>query len=486
PARGEGGNGTGPDTLAYAIYTSGSTGRPKGVMVPHGAVVNFLHAMRERPGVSAEDVLLAVTTPAFDISVLELFLPLTVGARVVVADRETAADPVALAELLARSGATVMQATPATWKMLLFAGWEGDRRLRVLCGGEALSPTVAELLRERSAGVWNLYGPTETTVWSTAQPVDRSGPVPVGRPVANTRAYVLDAGLEPVPVGVPGELYLAGAGVARGYLGRPGLTAERFLPEPFGAAEGGRMYRTGDRARWREDGALELLGRTDQQVKVRGFRVEPGEVEAALVAHPGVREAAVAAHEDDTGEARLVAYVVEEADAPDDAPELRRWLHERLPDYMVPSLFVGLDALPRTANGKLDRRALPAPEGGRAGVEAEYVAPRDAVEEALAAVWAETLHVEQVGVHDNFFELGGHSILATQLVVAVRATLQADLPVRALFERPTVAALAEEVVAREPVPGQTARIAEILRLIGSMSEDEAAQTLLEQQAAGGA
>ncbi|MEW5930754.1 MAG: amino acid adenylation domain-containing protein [Gemmatimonadota bacterium] len=476
-----------PCSLAYAIYTSGSTGRPKGVMVTHGAAVNFLHAMRERPGISPDDALLAVTTPAFDIALLELLLPLVVGARVVLADRETAADPVALADLLAASGATVMQATPATWKMLVFAGWEGDRSLRVLSGGEALPGAVADLLRERSAGVWNLYGPTETTVWSTLHPVTGSEPVvPIGRPIANTRAYVLDAHFQPVPAGVPGGLYLAGAGVARGYLGRPELTAERFLPEPFGGEAGARMYRTGDRARWREDGVLEFLGRDDHQVKVRGFRVEPGEVEAALAAHPGVREAAVAALDDESGEARLVAYVVEEDEVPEDAPELRAWLRDRLPDYMVPSLFVALDALPRTANGKTDRAALPAPEGGRAGVEAEYVEPRTAVEEALAAVWAETLHVDRVGVHDNFFELGGHSILATQTVVAVRSTLQAEVPVRVLFEHPTVAELAAAIVARDPVPGQTERVAEILRLLGSMSDDEAAQTLLEQQALGGA
>jgi amino acid adenylation domain-containing protein len=473
-------------SLAYAIYTSGSTGRPKGVMVTHGAAVNFLHAVRERPGISPDDALLAVTTLAFDIALLELLLPLSVGARVVLADRETAADPVALADLLAASGATVMQATPATWKMLVFAGWEGDRSLRVLSGGEALPGAIVDLLRERSAAVWNLYGPTETTVWSTLHPVTGSEPVvPIGAPIANTRAYVLDAAFQPVPAGVPGGLYLAGAGVARGYLGRPELTAERFLPEPFGGEPGARMYRTGDRARWREDGVLEFLGRDDHQVKVRGFRIELGEVESALAAHPGVREAAVAALDDGTGEARLVAYVVEEDRMPEDAPELRAWLRDRLPDYMVPSLFVALDALPRTANGKTDRAALPAPEGGRAGVEAEYVEPRTAVEEALAAIWAETLHVDRVGVHDNFFELGGHSILATQAVVATRSTLQAEVPVRVLFEHPTVAELAAAIVARDPVPGQTERVAEILRLLGSMSDDEAAQTLLEQQALGG-
>jgi amino acid adenylation domain-containing protein len=488
---GAGGGGAvpdGPDQLAYAIYTSGSTGHPKGVMVTHGAAVNLLHAMRERPGISPEDTLLAVTTLAFDIALLELLLPLTVGARVVLADRETAADPVALADLLAASGATVMQATPATWKMLVFAGWEGDRSLRILSGGEALPGSIADLLRERGSVVWNLYGPTETTVWSTAHRVDGSeAVVPVGTPVANTRAYVLDDHLNPVPAGVPGGLYLAGAGVARGYLGRPDLSAERFLPEPFGGAErgGARMYRTGDRARWREDGVLEFLGRDDHQVKVRGFRIELGEVEAALAAHPGVREAAAAALADETGEARLVAYVVEEDEVPPDAPDLRAWLRGRLPDYMVPSLFVPLEALPRTANGKTDRAALPAPEGGRAAVEAEFVEPRTAVEEALAAVWAETLHVERVGVHDNFFELGGHSILATQLVVAVRSTLQAEVPVRVLFEHPTVAELAAAIVARDPVPGQTERVAEILRLIGSMSDDEAERTLLEQQSLGG-
>ncbi|MBV9772508.1 MAG: amino acid adenylation domain-containing protein, partial [Gemmatimonadetes bacterium] len=305
-------SGAGPDNVAYVIYTSGSTGRPKGVMVPHGAVANFLRSMREEPGMEADDVLLAVTTLSFDIAVLELFLPLTVGARVVLAGRDDAADPAVLAGMMADAGVTVMQATPATWRMFLYAGWRGYPGLRILCGGEALPAELAAALLERCAGLWNVYGPTETTVWSTLHRVIDPSSVVIGRPIANTRAYVLDARLHPLPVGVPGELYLAGAGVARGYLGRPGLTAERFVPDPLAAEGGARMYRTGDRARWRADGTLEYLGRVDQQVKIRGFRIEPGEVEDALLACPGVREAVVTAREDAPGAARLVAYLVPE------------------------------------------------------------------------------------------------------------------------------------------------------------------------------
>ncbi|HEX6370148.1 MAG TPA: amino acid adenylation domain-containing protein [Longimicrobium sp.] len=430
------------EDLAYVIYTSGSTGRPKGVMVPHGGACNFLRSMAEAPGLRADDALLAVTTIAFDISVLELFLPLSLGARAVVATREQAADPTLLAALLARGGAGVMQATPATWAMLLASGWMPRPGMRLLSGGEALPRTTADALLAAGAEVWNLYGPTETTVWSAATRVPAAGAIPLGAPVANTTLYVLDAAGSPAPLGVPGELFIGGTGVTRGYLHRPGLTAERFVPDPFGAA-GSRLYRTGDRVRRRTDGALEFLGRVDFQVKLRGFRIELGEIESALRAHPEVGGAAARVR-DEAGDARLVAYIVPRApDAPPAGAELRAFLRVRLPEYMVPSAFVALDAFPLTPSGKVDRAALPAPDA-KPEVRA-FVAPRTPREQALAEIWREVLRCGQVGLEDDFFELGGHSILATQVLSRVRRELGAELPLRAMFEAPTVRALAERL-----------------------------------------
>jgi amino acid adenylation domain-containing protein len=430
-----------PSGLAYVIYTSGSTGRPKGVLVEHRSLAAFLHAMRREPGISADDTLLAVTTLSFDIAGLELFLPLVTGARTVLADRETASDPLRLAWALDAAGATVLQATPATWRMLLAAGWEGQPGLRALCGGEALAPDLAEQLLTRVDALWNLYGPTETTVWSTLHRVRPGGGAPpVGRPIAGTRVYVLDAGAEPVPPGVQGELLIGGAGVARGYHGRPELTAERFLPDPFSAQPGARMYRTGDRVRWLARGELEYLGRVDFQVKLRGFRIELGEIEAALLDEPSIREAVVVAREDSLGERRLVAYVVS---AGGDAAGLREHLRRRLPEYMVPAAVVMLDSLPLTPSGKVDRRALPAPDASASGDA--YVAPRTPAEEVLAGIYADVLHAELVGSADNFFELGGHSLLATRVVSRVRQAFGVELPLRALFEAPTVAGLAGRI-----------------------------------------
>jgi amino acid adenylation domain-containing protein len=429
---------------AYVIYTSGSTGTPKGVVVPHRAVVNFLDSMRLRPGLTSRDTLLAVTTLSFDIAALELFLPLTTGARVVLADRETASDGARLRETVAASGATAMQATPASWRMLLDAGWEGAPGLKALCGGEALPRELADRLLGATGELWNLYGPTETTIWST---VERVGPgggaVSIGAPIANTRVYLLDRSLEPVPAGVPGELYIGGEGVARGYLGRPVLTAERFIPDAFSRepGSGARLYRTGDRVRRRADGALEYLGRTDQQVKVRGFRIEPGEIEAALRAQPQVREAVAVVREGPQGDPRLVAYVVAGEGASPAAAELRAALRERLPEHMVPGAFVVLESIPLTPNGKVDRRALPAPEAESAA----YVAPRTPVEEVLAGIWAELLGTGRVGVEESFFDLGGHSLLATRVVSRARQAFGVEVPLRALFEAPTVAGLAGRI-----------------------------------------
>ncbi|HEU4559547.1 MAG TPA: amino acid adenylation domain-containing protein, partial [Longimicrobium sp.] len=438
--------------LAYVIYTSGSTGRPKGVAVPHRGVVNLLGSMRETVGMEPADRVLAVTTYAFDISVLEIFLPLLHGARTIVLPRERTGDPAALAEAVHAYAPTVMQATPATWRMLVQAGWEGAPELRALCGGEALPAELASALRSRVSALWNVYGPTETTIWSTAEAVRGdavSANVPIGRPVANTRVYILAEGGKPVPVGVAGELYIGGTGVVRGYLGRPELTAERFVADPFSGDAGARLYRTGDLARWRPDGTIEFLGRTDFQVKVRGFRIELGEIEARLAEHADVREAVVLAREDVPGDVRLVAYVVGDADA----ESLRAHLSTALPEYMVPAAYVPLDALPLTPNGKLDRKALPAPEGG-AYASREYEAPLGEVEEALAEIWAELLRVERVGRWDNFFKLGGHSLLAVQVISRVRQVLGLEVALGEMFTQPVLADFARGLAtaARSELP----------------------------------
>ncbi|PTH83159.1 non-ribosomal peptide synthetase, partial [Streptomyces sp. A244] len=433
------------DQLAYVLYTSGSTGRPKGVLVGQGSLVSFLAGMAVRPGLDSDDALLAVTTWGFDIAGLELWLPLVVGGRVVVADRAVVGDPRALAGELERWGVSVMQATPVTWQMLVADGWSGRPGLRALCGGEALPGGLAEALVGRVDEVWNMYGPTETTIWSTCEQVTSDGSLGIGSPVANTQVYVLDGRLEPVPVGVAGELFIGGLGVTRGYLGRAGLSAERFVADPF-AADGARMYRTGDRVRWTADGRLEFLGRADEQLKVRGFRIEPGEIEAALVGHPAVGSAVVVGHGQGV-ERRLVAYVVpaEQAEGAPSASELREWLRAGLPEYMVPSVFVELAALPLTPNGKIDRKALPQPAELRGEPDTSFVAPATVPEELLAGIWSQVLGVDRVGATDSFFELGGHSLLATQVVSRIREAFGAEVPLSALFDRPTVRGLAAAI-----------------------------------------
>ncbi|HEX9133237.1 MAG TPA: amino acid adenylation domain-containing protein [Ktedonobacteraceae bacterium] len=434
------------DHLAYVIYTSGSTGRPKGVQIVHRAVVNFLLSMREQPGLMAEDTLLAITTLSFDIAALELFLPLIVGARVIVASRDTAADGAALAETLTRSRVTVMQATPITWRLLLASGWQGKPDLKILCGGEALPLELAEQLLPRAASLWNLYGPTETTIWSTICKIEPGEEVmTIGRPIANTQIYLLDPQFQPVPVGVPGELYIGGGGLARGYLHRPELTAERFLPHPFSDEPGARLYKTGDLSRYRPDGTIEHLGRLDFQVKLRGFRIELGEIETVLAQHPAVRQAVVVAREDVPGDKRLVAYVVLCEQQMAKAGDLQRHAINQLPHYMVPSAVVLLEAFPLTPNGKVDRRALPVPDHSHPERAGSFVAPRTPLEEMVAASWSQVLDIGQVGIHDNFFELGGHSLLAMQVIAHLRITLQVELSLRSFFEAPTVAQLAERI-----------------------------------------
>jgi amino acid adenylation domain-containing protein len=432
-----------PETRAYVIYTSGSTGKPKGVEISHRAVVNFLSSMREQPGISEQDVLLAVTTISFDIAGLELYLPLVVGGRVVIASREVAMDGVRLSQLITDSQATVMQATPATWRMLIASGWEGSKRLKILCGGEGLPDKLANQLLERGYSLWNMYGPTETTIWSTIQEVKSGqGSISIGRPIANTEIYILDGHMQPVPFGVPGELHIGGAGLARGYFNRPELTEERFIRHPFSADSKARLYKTGDLARYRSDGNIECLGRLDHQVKIRGFRIELGEIEAVTREHPNISDAVVVAREDNPGERRLVAYIVASGDAAPGTSDIRAFLQRKLPDYMIPSVFVSLEALPLTPNGKIDRKLLPAPE--RTPLQQTgYVAPRTASDEILAGIWAEVLGLERAGIKDNFFEVGGNSFLAVKLLSEIYKTFGKQLPLATLFNAQTVEELAK-------------------------------------------
>ena len=442
----------GPHNLAYVIYTSGSTGNPKGVLIEHASVVNFLDSMRREPGFSSADCLLAVTTLSFDIAGLELFLPLITGGRLVLADRALAADGNLLARSLVENDVTVMQATPVTWRALLDTGWGDGRGLTILCGGEAMPRRLADELLGTGARVWNMYGPTETTIWSAIHRVGAQGdPVPIGRPIANTKTYILDSHLAPVPINVSGELYIGGAGVARGYHNRPELTAARFLPDPFTRATGARLYRTGDQARFRADGSIEYLGRLDGQIKLRGFRIELGEIESVLATHVGIEQVVAAVREDSPGDQRLVAYLTGVGTTVN-GPALRAWLEERLPQFMIPSAFVGLTALPLTPNGKVDRKALPPPAGRPAGGNAPFVSPQAGFEAAVAEVWCKVLKVDRVGANENFFDLGGHSLLVVRVQAALRERFRCELSLMELFRRPTVSAIAQYLHTQKAQP----------------------------------
>jgi amino acid adenylation domain-containing protein len=428
-----------PASPSYVIYTSGSTGRPKGVLLPHRAMVNLFVTMVDWPGMTAADTVVAVTTLSFDISIVEVLLPLTLGARIEIADSATAADGAALARLADACQATVMQATPASWRMLLDAGWQGRPGLKIISGGEPLPRELADRLLARVAQLWNLYGPSETTTYSTGERVFAGADaITVGKPVANTQAYIVDRCLQPVPVGVAGELLLGGFGVGIGYNARPELTAEKFIADPFSGIPGARLYRSGDLARWTRDGRIDVIGRIDNQVKLRGFRIELGEIESVLRDHPEVRQAVVLCREDRPGDKRLVAYLAAPADLELDAVRAR--LSQALPSYMVPAAFMVLEQFPHTPNGKVDRNALPAPD--RSAVAANhYQAPADQREMAVAQVWQELLGLDRVGRDDDFFAIGGHSLLAGQLVARLRRLFKVDLTLRDLFDRPTVARL---------------------------------------------
>jgi amino acid adenylation domain-containing protein len=420
--------------LAYVIYTSGSTGKSKGVAISHGALSNFLGAMRARPGLASTDCLAAVTTISFDIAGLELYLPLTVGARIELVPRETATNGGALARLIEESGATVLHATPVTWRLLVDARWRAPTGFRAFCGGETLPRDLAEALLDRVDALWNLYGPTETTIWSTAGRVERgAGPVSIGRPIANTQVYLLDRLGRPVPVGVPGEIWIGGAGVALGYHRRPELTAERFGPNPFASQREARIYRTGDLAQWGPGGQLYHLGRIDRQVKLRGLRIEPGEIEAEICTHPAVRQAVVVALEAEPGNSRLVAYVVYRLGEDLTASELRAHVRRQLPDYMVPSVIVAVDAIPLTSNGKVDRSALPNPFRNSARDATRREPPAPGMEKLMAEIWCDVLKIDRIGAEDNFFELGGDSLMTLRVAAMVEKRAGWRMDPRALF-----------------------------------------------------
>ncbi|MET0395515.1 MAG: amino acid adenylation domain-containing protein, partial [Longimicrobiaceae bacterium] len=436
-----------PDSLAYVVFTSGSTGRPRGVAVTHAALASHMAWMQREFPLGPHDRVLQKTPVGFDASVWEFWAPLLAGAALVLAAPGAHRDPAALLRAAEEERASVLQLVPSMLAaMLEHGGLERCTTLRTLfCGGEALPAEAAARARAALPGarVVNLYGPTECTIDATSHVVvggGSGGTVPIGRPVDGVTAYVLDPEAEPVPHGVAGELYLGGAQLARGYLGRPEWTAERFVPDGLSGAAGARLYRTGDRARRLAAGELEFLGRVDEQVKVRGFRIEPGEVEAALERHPGVARAAVTARDDAPGGPRLVGYVVPSAGAAPDAAELRVYLRGLLPEHMIPTAFAVLETLPLTSSGKTDRRALPPP--GAPAADAEPVAPRSVVEEILAEAWCEVLKLDRVGVFDDFFALGGHSLLATQVIARIREEMGEDVPLRVMFDTPTIAGMA--------------------------------------------
>lgn len=427
---------------AYIIYTSGSTGKPKGVELTHRAFANLLISMSKQPGMTPDDILLSVTTMSFDIFGLECFLPLMTGARLHLAGPDDIVDGPALARLIQSSSATMMQGTPTTWRMLVESGWGGSPRMQVLSGGEPMPRELAAKLLAKCKLLWNMYGPTETTIYSTLTRVVEPDSIHIGHPLDNTRIYILDTEQQPVPIGVPGEIYIAGDGLARGYLHRPELTAEKFitlacvnrtLPE--------RAYRSGDLARYLPDGSIESLGRIDQQVKIRGYRIELSEIESVLVQHAGVKEAVVLARNDVQSETCLVAYVVPQEDHAVSFEELRTHLAAFLPSYMVPSLYVELESMPVTPNSKIDRLRLPAPVNARAAGSKAFAMPRDSMELQMAQLWEGILKVSPIGIEDNFFEVGGHSLHALTLMSLIKNRFGVELPLVTLFRNTTIAAL---------------------------------------------
>jgi amino acid adenylation domain-containing protein len=467
-----------PSDLAYVIYTSGSSGKPKGVAIEHHSLANFLTSMLREPGFTSADTLLAVTTLSFDIAGLELYLPLVAGGQVVIATREQASDGLLLQHLMASSGATVMQATPATWGMLLQSGWTGKQDLKILCGGESLPRELAAELVPRCHELWNMYGPTETTIWSSTYKVKEMNwsTALIGQPINNTQMYVLDTDKQLVPVGVAGELYIGGEGLARGYLNNPEEAAKRFIPDPFSGRPNARLYATGDMARYLADGNIQYLGRADTQVKVRGFRIELAEIESVLAQYPGLRQA-VAVVQQTPGDAQIVAYMVGHGQMSPDVSDIRNFIAQSLPEYMLPSFFVWLDHLPLTPNGKVDRRALPIPSREIGPEKCEL--PGDELEQQLLGIFGSVLGLQSAGVTDDFFRLGGHSLTAGQLIARVRNSFGVELPVRAVFEKPTVRSLAVEI-RRAQVTGEKMRTPALHKRARAQAAPDSREELVKQ------
>ena len=416
-------NSASPNDICYVIYTSGSTGKPKGVQVPHGAVVNFLYAMKQTPGFTADDSVLAVTTLSFDIAVLELYLPTIFGGSVVILDSLTAANGSKLCEQTVKHDITLLQATPATWRLMIQVGWTGKQDMKVLCGGEPMPQDLVGPLLQRCSELWNMYGPTETTVWSAAfQITDADAPILIGKPIGNTQIYVLDPNGNEVPVGCEGEVFIGGAGVTLGYRNRQDLTDERFISNryrnPFTNYVSDQLYKTGDLAKYRFDGNIQFLRRNDKQVKVRGFRIELGEIEQNLKSHPAIEQNVVVVREDTPGDARLVAYLITKSGQTVSPNQLRDHLRESVPYYMVPQHFVFLDAMPQTNNGKIDYKALPAPSAETVD-PADIAMPNTPAEKYLASVWEEILELDDIGLNDTFFDIGGHSLLVMKVITEV-------------------------------------------------------------------
>jgi len=438
-------------SLAYTLYTSGSTGRPKGVQIEHHSLLNFLVSMQQLLEITPNDRLLAVTTVCFDISGLELYLPLVAGAQLVLADRATAKDARLLLDMIRTENISMMQATPSTWKLMLDAGWDTPLPLKIMCGGEAMTIQLAERLTALGQKVWNLYGPTETTIWSTIKeirPADKI--ISIGWPIANTQIYILDENFLPVAEGKAGEIYIAGEGVARGYLRRPELNAERFVINPFSKDNSPRMYRTGDLGTWLPNGQILLHGRVDAQIKIRGFRIEPGEIETALVSHPAVKEAVIKGKDD-----QLIAYVIlhPASGIPTVASslsrDLRQMLKQHLPEHMIPQHVIILDKFPLTPNGKIDRNSLPdpSPEAAR---DTTYAPPRTVTEKLVAYTWSTYLHQDKIGLHDDYFEMGGSSVSGLQIMTYLEKTTGKRLPLSTLFQAPTVEKLSALLDADRP------------------------------------
>jgi aspartate racemase len=466
-----------PESLAYVIYTSGSTGKPKGTCIPHRAVVRLV-SNTNYVSLTAKDVFLQFAPISFDASTFEIWGCLLNGGRLVVAPPFTPSLE-ELGQWIQRYEVTTLWLTAALFQQMAEDNLQSLSRVRqLLAGGETLPVPPARKVVDNLKGcqLINGYGPTENTTFTCCYPVKDSSrlgmSVPIGRPIANTQVYVLDRHMQPVPVGVPGELYIGGDGLAQGYLNQPELTAEKFVSNPFNGKAGARLYRAGDWVRWLPDGNIEFLGRIDNQVKIRGFRIELGEIESVLAGHPGVREAVVVLREDVPGDKRLVTYLTAKEGEPPKVSELRGLLQAKLPEYMVPSAFVTLDRFPMTPNGKVDRKALSGRDLERPGLEKAFVAPRTPMEGALARIWCEILGLKQVGVHDNFFELGGHSLLATQVISRMRYSFEVDLPLRSLFESPTVEGMASSLLRLSSHRTELEKRAELWLKVAELSESE--------------